>query len=254
MSREADLSEDVRHGAPTDLEDLALDADYALTAAFVDMVIDAADRSDGARIAELIGALRPEDVADLMGFLTEAYRAEIVPQISPDALPEILTELDDRIREEVLDLLPPDTLARAIEDLDPGRRRRRDRRPRRGAARERAGGPAASQERTAIEASLAYEDETAGRLMQREVALAPQFWTVGQAMDHLAQRRRRTAGVSSSTSTWSTPPCGLSAPSRLAIWSESRRTGHWPRSWSRSPRFRSTWTRRKSPTSSTNTI
>ena len=36
---------------------------------------------------------------------------------------------------------------------------------------------------TAIEASLAYEDETAGRLMQREVALAPQFWTAGQAMD-----------------------------------------------------------------------
>jgi magnesium transporter len=39
-------------------------------------------------------------------------------------------------------------------------------------------------ERAAIETSLAYEDETAGRLMQREVVAAPQFWTVGQAIDH----------------------------------------------------------------------
>ncbi|MCW5760203.1 MAG: magnesium transporter, partial [Phenylobacterium sp.] len=39
-------------------------------------------------------------------------------------------------------------------------------------------------ERAAIETTLAYEDETAGRLMQREVVAAPQFWTVGQAIDH----------------------------------------------------------------------
>src|SRR5690606_38994633 len=37
----------------------------------------------------------------------------------------------------------------------------------------------------AIETALAYGDETAGRLMQREVLAAPQFWTVGQAIDHI---------------------------------------------------------------------
>jgi len=40
-------------------------------------------------------------------------------------------------------------------------------------------------ERAAIESTLGYADETAGRLMQREVVAAPQFWTVGQAIDHL---------------------------------------------------------------------
>src|SRR5258708_6106667 len=40
-------------------------------------------------------------------------------------------------------------------------------------------------ERAAIETTLAYEDETAGRLMQREGVAAPQFWTVGQTIDHL---------------------------------------------------------------------
>ena len=186
MSPEADLSEDVTtQPEAVDLEDLALDEDYALTSAFVDMVIDAADRGDGPRLAELVEALRPADVADLMGFLTADYREEIVPHIPPEALAEILSELETNIREEVLEIVAPATLAKALEDLDSD-----------DAAdvvddlddakRERVLAAMPAHDRTAIEASLAYEDDTAGRLMQREVALAPQFWTVGQAMDHLS--------------------------------------------------------------------
>src|SRR5262249_27473294 len=40
-------------------------------------------------------------------------------------------------------------------------------------------------DRAAIERSLAYEEESAGRLMQREVLAAPQFWTVEQTIDHV---------------------------------------------------------------------
>jgi magnesium transporter len=186
MSREtAELSDETKP-VQADLEDLALDEDYALTAAFVDMVIDAADRGDGARLAELVAALHPADVADLMGFLTADYREEIVPHIPPDDLAEILAELDTSIREEVLDIVAPAALAKALEeldsddaadvidDLDEAKR-----------ASVLAALPA--DDRSAIEASLAYEDETAGRLMQREVVYAPQFWTVGQAMDHMQQ-------------------------------------------------------------------
>jgi magnesium transporter len=182
MSEETDLQPSPH--AAADLEDLALDDDYALTAEFVDMVIDAADRGDGARIAELVAALRPADVADLMGFLTADYRAAIVRQISPGALAQILSELDTNIREEVLEIVEPAALAKALEELDSD-----------DAVdvvddldeelRSRVLAAMPAHERTAIEASLAYEDETAGRLMQREVALAPQFWTVGQAIDHL---------------------------------------------------------------------
>lgn len=185
MSGEADLSNPAE--APDeDLEGLALDEDYALTAAFVDMVIDAADRGDGDRIAELVGALRPADVADLMGFLTADYREEIVPHLPPEALAEILSELDTNIREEVLEVVAPATLAKALEDLDSDDAADviddLDE-----ATRERVLAALPAQERTAIEANLAYDDGTAGRLMQREVAVAPQFWTVGQAIDHLRQ-------------------------------------------------------------------
>ncbi len=187
MSREtADLTEAVDKTAPEleeDLEDLALGDDYALNPAFVAMVVDAADRGDAERLRELLGALHPADVADLMGFLSADYREEIIAHLAPEALAEILSELDTEIREEVLETVSPAILAKALEELDSDDAAdvvddlEDDKRAQVLAA-------MPEMERTAIESSLAYEDETAGRLMQREVVAAPQFWTVGQTIDH----------------------------------------------------------------------
>jgi len=166
-----------------DLEDLALGEDYALNPEFVDMVVDAADRGDAERLRELLGALHPADVADLMGFLSADYREEVLAHLDPEALAEILSELDTEIREEVLETVAPATLAKALEELDSDDAAdvvddlEADKRAQVLAA-------MPEIERAAIETSLAYEDETAGRLMQREVVAAPQFWTVGQAIDH----------------------------------------------------------------------
>ncbi len=169
---------------PEDLEDLALGDDYALNPAYVDMVIDAADRGDAERLRELVGALRSEDVADLMGFLTADYREEIIPCLDSETLAEVLSELDDNLREEVLDSVHPTALAKALEELDSDDAAdvvddlEGEKRAQVLAAMD-------ADDRAAVEASLSYEDETAGRLMQREVLAAPQFWTVGQTIDHV---------------------------------------------------------------------
>ena len=184
MTREsADLTEESQRPVE-DLEDLALRDDYALDPAYIEMVVDAADRNDGKRLRELVDALHPADVADLMGFLTAEYREEIIPHLDPQALAEIISELEDNIREEVLEAVPSATLAKALEELDSD-----------DAAdvvddldkRKRGEVLAAMPEvdRAAIETALAYEDETAGRLMQREFLAAPQFWTVGHTIDHV---------------------------------------------------------------------
>jgi magnesium transporter len=187
MSRDAaDLSEATELEIPEteeDLEDLALGEDYALNPEFVDMVVDAADRGDAERLRELLGALHPADVADLMGFLSAEYREEVIAHLDPEALAEILSELDTEIREEVLESVSPAALAKALGELDSDDAAdvvddlEADKRAEVLAA-------MPEIERAAIETSLAYEDETAGRLMQREVVAAPQFWTVGQAIDH----------------------------------------------------------------------
>jgi magnesium transporter len=185
MSRETDdleLSE--RPEAEEDLEDLALGEDYSLNPAYVPMVVDALDRGDAERLRELLGALHPADIADLMGFLSADDREELVPQLDPEILGEVLSELDTEIREEILEHVPSQVLAKAlgemesddaadvVDDLEDDKR-----------AQVLAAMP--EIERVAIETTLAYEDETAGRLMQREVVAAPQFWTVGHTIDYL---------------------------------------------------------------------
>jgi len=180
---ELDKDEEARVPAE-DLEDLALEDDYALNPEYVERVIDAADRGDEEHLRELVEALHPADVADLMGFLSPAYRAALVPLLAPGDLGEILTELDDNIREDVLDSVAPADLASALGDLDSD-----------DAAdviddledhkRDAVLAAMSDADRTAIETSLGYKDETAGRLMQREVIAAPQFWTVGQTLEHL---------------------------------------------------------------------
>ncbi len=190
MIREtADLTKEMRateNAEAEDLEDLALADDYAIDPEYVDLVVDAADRGDGARLKELMAALRPADVADLMGFLSADHREEVLPHIAADDLAEILSELDSNLREEILESVPAASLAKALEDLDWD-----------DAAEviddleddKRAQVLAAMPEvdRAAIESTLAYEEETAGRLMQREVLAAPQFWTVGQTIEHIRE-------------------------------------------------------------------
>jgi magnesium transporter len=168
------------------LQDFALGDDYALNPRYVELVVDAADRNDGTRLAELLAVLRPADVADLMGFLQADYRDDVLAQLPPDVLAEVLPELDDQIREDVLEDLAPARLAAAvaeldsddaaavIEDLDEDRQRA-------------VLAAMPDIERMAVESSLAHQEETAGRLMQREVVAAPQFWTVGHAIDHMRE-------------------------------------------------------------------
>ncbi|MGH6908813.1 MAG: magnesium transporter [Phenylobacterium sp.] len=187
MSRETDdleLMGKTRPATEEDLEDFALGEDYALNPEYVPMVADALDRGDAERLRELLAALHPADIADLMGFLSADDREELVPHLDPEALAEILSELDTEIREDILEHVPSATLAKAlgemesddaadvVDDLEDDKR-----------AQVLAAMP--DVERAAIETSLAYEEETAGRLMQREVVAAPQFWNVGQTIDHL---------------------------------------------------------------------
>jgi magnesium transporter len=168
------------------LGDFALGEDYALNPRYVAMVVDAADRGDVRRLRELVTAVSPPDVADLMGFLSAEHREALIPLLAPDVLAEVLPELDDAIRDEVLEQVAPGVLATAlgeldsddaaavVEDLDAGRR----------------GAVLAAMspgDRAAIETTLAYAEDSAGRLMQREVLAAPQFWTVAQTLTHVRE-------------------------------------------------------------------
>jgi len=52
-------------------------------------------------------------------------------------------------------------------------------------------------DRVAVQQALSYPEYSAGRLMQREVVMAPDHWTVGQAIDFLRKIFWRTSSRSS---------------------------------------------------------
>ena len=168
------------------IEDFALKDDYALNPQYISLVIDAADRGDGMRLRELLDALHPADVADLLGFLSEDYREEVIPWIPSDAIGDILPELDEDIREEVIETLHTEDIAEVLQELesDDATAVFEDLEEHQQKA---VLAAMPETERAAFVTSLAFEEETAGRLMQREVMAAPSFWTVGQAIDHMRE-------------------------------------------------------------------
>jgi magnesium transporter len=85
---------------------------------------------------------------------------------------EALHELTDTAVSAIISHLDSDDASFLLNDLEEDRR-------------ERILTKVSATDRAAIESSLAFDEESAGRLMQRAFVAAPVFWTVGQAIDHM---------------------------------------------------------------------
>ena len=147
-------------------------------------VEEALEAGEVGRAAELAGALHAADQADLLEQLGHEERATLVAELKPNLDPELLTHLDETVREEVLEQLTPEETGAAIAQLETD-----------DAIEILADLDETEQiailqtlpmpERAAVEQGLAYPEDSAGRLMQRELVAAPEFWTVGQTIDYL---------------------------------------------------------------------
>lgn len=159
---------------------------YRLQPEFIREVTDALEEKDEERVRTLLRSLHEADVADLFELLKGDDRRDLVTALGPEFSPEVLSELDEAVRDEIIDTLRSEDLAAAVsqletddalyvlEDLDEERR-----------AEVLSNIPL--QDRAALEEGFSYEEESAGRLMRRELIAVPQFWSVGQTIDHLRE-------------------------------------------------------------------
>lgn len=159
---------------------------YGLRPALVRAVVEAAEASDRERVRRLIGPLHYSDVADLLERLDSAQRKRVVVFVGPDLDPDVLAELDDPVREEVMDLLSPKQIAdvvseletddavAVIEDLDKETQKE-------------VLAQVEPEERAEIEQNLAFPEDSAGRMMQRDPVSIPETWTVGETIDHMRE-------------------------------------------------------------------
>ena len=163
-------------------EDAALDLEPETEQAFLDVLIS----GDEAGVRTLLAELHHADVADLLERLNADERARVVEILRDDFEPKILSELDETVRDHVIECLGVENLAAVIAgmesddalevvfELDEDEQRQvLDAIP--------------PGDRTLIEEGLTYPEDSAGRLMQREVVTVPESWTVGETIDFLRQ-------------------------------------------------------------------
>jgi magnesium transporter len=163
-----------------------LDEENRLKPEFVRAVAEALDAHDEARAYELVEPLHPADIADLFELLDHEERTGLAKAITDLLTPEVIAELNDYVRDDMMEALPhaavadiaeqldTDDAVQLIEDLEPEDQRAilAEMEP---------------EDRAAIESALAYPEETAGRLMQREFVAAPEHMTVGGLIDYLRE-------------------------------------------------------------------
>ncbi len=174
----------------TDLHDDAglaetqLDEDDRLRPEFVRDVLARVEAGDDQGARDLVGPLHPADLADLFELTPEDRRGDLALALGDMVDGDVLAEMNDHVREGLIDALSAtqvadlaseldtDDAVAIIQDMDDADQ----------AAVLRALDP---DDRAAIEAALSYPEESAGRLMQRELIAVPEHWTVGHTIDYL---------------------------------------------------------------------
>ena len=146
-----------------------------------------------AGVRTLMAELHPADAADLLERLGADERARVVEILRSDFDSEILSELDETVRDHVVECLGVENVAafivgmdsddalEVVEELDEDEQQQvLDAIP--------------VGDRTLIEEGLSYPEDSAGRLMQREVVTIPTFWNVGETIDFLRKSADRDDG------------------------------------------------------------
>jgi magnesium transporter len=161
-----------------------LDEDDRLKPEFVREVMERVEAGDDEGARALVEPLHPADLADLFELVDRDDRRALAAALADMLDGEVLSEMNDWVREELIDALDPrqvaelageletDDAVAIIEDMEEEDQR----------AVLRALDP---DDRAAIEEALSFPEESAGRLMQRDLIAVPEHWTVGQVIDYL---------------------------------------------------------------------
>lgn len=165
------------------------DEDDALDPAFVERVSSAIDRHDGEALRGLVADLHESDLGDVLQALEAEQREALVRLMGHDFDWVALTEVDDAVRSEILESIPNERIAELVRELDSDDAIEiiadLDHEDREEVL---AGLPFA--ERIALQRSLDYPEDSAGRRMTTRFIAVPPFWTVGQTIDFMREDER----------------------------------------------------------------
>src|SRR6202049_432133 len=160
------------------------DEDGEIRREFVEEITRAVHAAEVPLLRAVVAELHEADLGDLIGALEGDDRVSLVELTGADFDFSALNEVDDAVREEILEELEPETVAEGVRGLESddavellealGEQEQEEileKLP--------------PTERVAIERSLEYPENSAGRRMQTEFIAVPPDWTAGQAIDYM---------------------------------------------------------------------
>ena len=160
------------------------DEDGEIRREFVEEIARAIHAAEVPLLRAVVAELHEADLGDLIGALEGDDRVSLVELTGADFDFSALNEVDDAVREEILEELEPETVAEGVRELESddavellealGEQEQEEileKLP--------------PTERVAIERSLEYPENSAGRRMQTEFIAVPPDWTAGQAIDYM---------------------------------------------------------------------
>ncbi len=125
-----------------------------------------------ADIADLLDHLSTEDALTLFHLLPDDIASEVLDETGSPIRQELVENVDDERLADLLEELPMDDAAEFLEDLPED-------------VSDRLIDLMEPEEAAEVQELLSYEDQTAGRLMTRDVAALRRQWTVAETLDYL---------------------------------------------------------------------
>jgi magnesium transporter len=165
-------------------EEGARPAGGALPDSDIRAIEDALHAQDSDTVTAALQALASEDVADLLSKIAPEDRRDILTYYAPCLPAAAFADMDPELSKAVLSAMPAGQVAAILTDLDsddaltllvPLDEELRSRVVRKLSATLRA----------TLEEGLAFPEDSAGRLMQRDFVAVPEFWTAGKTIDYI---------------------------------------------------------------------
>ena len=157
---------------------------YGLTPKVESAIVKAVLSGAVHRLRALVAPLHPADQADLLERLPTSSATAMVRLLGDHLDAETLTYVDETTREAIIGPIGTDGLARQLQDLSTDdainiieELEQDDLQDVLAAL--------SAEDRVLVEEGLSFPEDSAGRLMQREIVTVPSFWTVGQTIDFL---------------------------------------------------------------------
>lgn len=164
-------------------DDLTPDV-FGVSPELMDEITHALELKDNEQLDYLLAALHSADLADIFEQLGSVDRKALAAHIGSDMDPEVLSELDDTTLDhvigemedqdvvEAITQLESDDAVHVLEDMDEEDQRKII-------------AALPDEERIVIEEGLSFPEDSAGRLLQRNLITVPGSWSVENVVDFL---------------------------------------------------------------------